>query len=253
RTPRAPAVRCGHSQLTYEELGAYADRVAEQLRALGVGRETRVGVYMDRGLLLPVSLLAALKAGATYVPLDPAYPADHLAFMIEDANVTVVISEGARRPRAFAGPVLFVDRLGTDTQTSRRDASQAWLADGAAYILYTSGSSGRSKGVIVTHRGLTNYVQWAASRYAPARLGSVVHTSISFDLTVTSLYVPLVSGGCLDVYADGGDATVAEPMPVCDLLKVTPAHLSMAAHTANGSWQLGPSAAVVVGGESLSY
>jgi non-ribosomal peptide synthetase component F len=152
RTPHAVAVTCADGALTYAELNARANRLAHRLRALGVGPETRVGVALERSAELVAALLAVLKAGGAYVPLDPAYPADRIAFVLDDAGVPVLITARDLLPRlpSFGGAVLRVDDPGLAAESGANPGVETGT-DALAYVIYTSGSTGRPKGVQVTH------------------------------------------------------------------------------------------------------
>ncbi len=196
RTPEAPAVIAQEAQLSYAELDRQAERLAQRLAALGVGLETRVGVCLERSARLVVSLLAILKAGGAYVPLDPELPPERLRFLLVDSGAGLLLTESHLRDRcpADAVAVLCLDR-DEEILPEPQLRPSAITPESLAYVIYTSGSTGRPKGVMISHRGLVNYLQWCLEAY---RLGSgagvPVHSSIGFDLTVTSLWAPLLAG-----------------------------------------------------------
>ena len=135
-------MRCGEEQLTYRELNARANQLARRLQRLGVGPETRVGILMTRSAGVFVAVLGVLKAGGTFVPLDPEYPADHVAFMLDDAKVAVVLTDTS-----------LADITGADgVENPVSGATPANLA----YVIYTSGSTGKPKGVMITHANLAS-------------------------------------------------------------------------------------------------
>ena len=159
RTPDAIAVSSAGDALSYAELNARANRLARRLRGLGVGPEVLVGLCAGRGVELVVALLGVLKAGGAYVPLDPSYPAERLSFMLEDAAVGLLLTQGALLGKlpATTAKVLCIDR----EQEGAESEADANFADGVvpgnlAYVIYTSGSTGKPKGVQVTHAALTN-------------------------------------------------------------------------------------------------
>ncbi len=198
-TPEAVAVVCGTERLTYGELNRRANRLANRLRALGVGPETPVGVCLERGPELVPALLGILKAGGAYVPLDPAYPEERLAFILEDSGVPVLVTQRALASRlpGSAARVVVEDRAGDSDGDAglivpAGDAGE----DNLAYLIYTSGSTGLPKGVAITHRNATALVRWSAGQFAAADLAGVLAaTSICFDLSVFELFVPLSRGG----------------------------------------------------------
>jgi amino acid adenylation domain-containing protein len=196
--PTAVAVLQGDREVTYGELDRRAERLAARLRGLGVGRGALVGVAMERIVDLPAALLAVLKCGAAYVPLDPAYPAERLAFMLEDTAAAVVITQrrlAGGLPPGAPRPLLVDDGDGEEVPpppSRRRRPDPADLA----YVIYTSGSTGRPKGVAIEHRSAVALLAWAGERFPPRRLdGMLASTSINFDLSVFELFLPLANGG----------------------------------------------------------
>ena len=171
RTPEAVALSCAGESLTYAELNARANRLARRLRALGVGPEVLVGLCVRRSPAMVVGLLAVLKAGGAYVPLDPAYPAERLAFMLEDAHASVLLTESelvCRLPASSAS-IVCLDReweaIATGPDGNLDDGSGL---HNLAYVIYTSGSTGRPKGAMIHHLGLANYLGWCSRAYAIA-------------------------------------------------------------------------------------
>ncbi|HEY2740087.1 MAG TPA: condensation domain-containing protein, partial [Thermoanaerobaculia bacterium] len=203
RTPAATAVIAGTERLSYGELDARANRLARRLRSLGVGPEVPVAVCAGRSAGLVAALLAVLKAGGAYLPLDPNYPPERLAFLLADAGAAVLLTESALAGRCggFSGVVVEMDR--TD-RTDRSDRSNTPLLPplpgSLAYLIYTSGSTGVPKGVAIPHGSALRLVEWALARYSAAELAGVLFsTSTSFDLSIFELFVPLSSGGAVIV------------------------------------------------------
>ena len=209
RTPGAAAVICGDVRLSYAELDARANRLARYLVTLGAGPERLVAVAMPRSAGMVVAVLAVLKSGAAYVPVDPAYPADRIAFMLADARpVAVLTTVAAGGDLPDGTPQVPVDDPAIVTAVSRLAGDD--LAGGErpaglgpcspAYVIYTSGSTGRPKGVVVEHRSVVGLLCWAAAEFAAAELARVLaSTSLSFDVSVFEVFAPLVSGGCAEV------------------------------------------------------
>ncbi|QRO01823.1 amino acid adenylation domain-containing protein [Archangium violaceum] len=199
RTPDAPAVADETRELTYAELERRANRLARHLRELGVGPEVRVGVCLRRTVDLPVALLAVLKAGGTYAPLDPDYPPERLGYLLEDSCSALVISERSVLP---ALPVsrprtLVLEELG-DVLSAGPDAPlpASCDAENLAYLIYTSGSTGRPKGVAITHRSAAIFISWALKEFPLDEMrGVLAATSVCFDLSIFELFVPLSCGG----------------------------------------------------------
>ncbi|WP_157357541.1 non-ribosomal peptide synthetase [Amycolatopsis nigrescens] len=199
RAPAAVAVSCGGARLTYGELDSVADRLAAALRYRGVGPEGLVGVCVDRSTELPVVLLAVLKAGAAYLPLDPGYPAARLRFMISDARPALVIATAETRsavPEHTGVEVLLVQEL---LESSSIDSPLCPVhQDGLAYVMYTSGSTGEPKGVEVPHRGIVNLVRADYARFAPDEV--FLHAApLAFDASTFEIWGALANGARLAV------------------------------------------------------
>jgi amino acid adenylation domain-containing protein len=252
-TPDAVAVAAGPRSLRYAELDRAAARVAARLAEAGAGPGRVVGVLLEHSLEVVAAVLGALKAGAAYLPLDPRWPDERVAFALTDAGAVALLAG----PRTVAGralppsvPVVPVDAGAPGPAGPVRPAPAA--PGDAAYVLYTSGSTGTPKGVVVEHRALLNYVQWARRVYAGERgLDWPLFTPLAFDLTVTSLYVPLVSGGRVVVYRDDPRAPAIFQVvreQAVDVIKLTPAHLAMIAGL---DLRGGRIRRLVVGGEDL--
>ena len=196
RTPSAVALVDGTRRLTYAELDGAAARLAAHLRSLGAGPEQCVGVCLERGADLVIALLAVLKAGAAYVPLDPAYPAGRLAFMAGDARFVALVTQRrvADRLPPLAIPTVWLDEPlpapGSSASDVRIDPVNL------AYLIYTSGSTGKPKGTAIEHRQAVAFVHWAQTAFTPRELSGVLFsTSVCFDLSVFELFVTLATGG----------------------------------------------------------
>jgi amino acid adenylation domain-containing protein len=180
RTPDAIALAAGDEVLTYGELRRRAGVVAERLREHGAGPEQVVAVRLPRTADLIVALLGVLESGAAYLPLDPAYPQERIDFMLEDAAAALVVGEGLGIDAAHPSP-----------------AARGPVTEGSlAYLIYTSGSTGRPKGVAIEHRSAVALVRWARTVFSAEELAGVLaSTSVSFDLSIFEIFVPLASGG----------------------------------------------------------
>ncbi|GCD94810.1 non-ribosomal peptide synthetase [Embleya hyalina] len=195
RTPASIAVIAGEHRLSYRELGEQADAIGARLAAAGVTRGTLVGVCLPRTPHLVATLLAILRAGAAYVPLDPEYPRDRLEWVIGDSRAPVVVTDRAHEHllAEAATRLVHVDGPPPADPTPARAATGP---DDLAYVLYTSGSTGRPKGVRVTHRGVVAMLRWAADTYRPDQVrGVLCSTSVCFDISVYELFFPLAVGG----------------------------------------------------------
>jgi amino acid adenylation domain-containing protein len=257
RAAETTALVFGEMKVSYGELNERANRVANYLRKVGVTRDVLVGVCIERSPEMVVALLAVWKAGGAYVPLDPTYPRDRLSFMVEDASPLVILTQKNKRDLLPAGD----NCICIDTQWSLFNGEAASnpereaKLDDLAYVIYTSGSTGRPKGAMIEHRGLINYLWWAIGFYGVVR-GSIipVHTSISFDLTVTSLYTALLAGATVELL---GDDYAAQSLLAAlrkgerGLVKITPAHLELLNHQVESTEAAGMTKTFVIGGENL--
>ncbi|WP_163510265.1 MupA/Atu3671 family FMN-dependent luciferase-like monooxygenase [Fodinicola acaciae] len=190
-TPDAFAVTSGDRRLTYAELDCAAEKLARRLAGAGAGPGTVVGILLDRSVDLPIALLGVLRAGAAYLPLDPAYPADRLAMVAEDAAVPLVVSGGRLLRRAARlATVIDVADAGETSATPRPST-----LDDAAYLIYTSGSTGRPKGVAVTHRNLASFAAGMDDLLGADDPGVwLALTSMSFDISILELLWTLARG-----------------------------------------------------------
>ena len=200
KTPNAIAVTSQHTEMTYRELNGAADHLANRLQQLGVAPETRVGVCLDRTPDLIIALLGIQKAGGAYVPIDPNYPKSRIEFMLDDASADIVVS------RICYKDLLGPDRIRIDVNDSSVDLTKPTpelqispcCPTNAAYVMYTSGSTGIPKGVTIEHRSAIELVRWAQNFYSKERLQCVLaSTSVCFDLSVFEIFVPLLTGGSI--------------------------------------------------------
>src|SRR5262245_26831809 len=212
RSPDAIALVCEDRSLTYRELDRAANRVARELVARGAHSDQPVGLYLNRSCELVIGALAILKAGSAYVPLDPAYPADRLAYMIEDSGLTLILSDRSLTAPVKSGGVNIVmieDALASEDATApQSDVS----ADSLAYVIYTSGSTGRPKGVMIEHRNAVNFFAGMDARVPRGRDGQNVWlavTSLSFDISVLELFWTLSNGFKVVIQTDRRHAPVA--------------------------------------------
>jgi amino acid adenylation domain-containing protein len=201
RTPDAVAAVWEGGSFTYAQLDAEANRLAHHLRGAGVGPETLVGLCTERGPQLVTSVLAVLKAGGAYVPLDPGYPAERLAYMLEDSGASVLVSEPALLRdvlRGLPAALRVVDLQADAAAIAARPATPPGVVphpDSPSYVIYTSGSTGRPKGVVVRHAGVANFLADFIRRPGfGADVRQVAMTTLSFDISVLELVLPLWVG-----------------------------------------------------------
>jgi non-ribosomal peptide synthetase component F len=208
RTPEAEAVRFRNQSLTYTELNARANQLANYLRKHGVGRDVFVAVCAERSIEMVIALLASLKAGGAYLPLDPEFPAERLRAILEDANPPVVLTQSHLLDRV---PASRADCLCLDSNWEKvadelaSNLSAEVEGKDLAYAIYTSGSTGKPKGVLNVHQGIINRLLWMQDEF-PLEQGDHVlqKTPYSFDISVWEFFWPLLNGALLVISEPGG-------------------------------------------------
>jgi amino acid adenylation domain-containing protein len=225
RTPDAVALVSGNERWSYKQLNERANQLAHHLRALGVRPDTLVAICMERSLDLIAGLLATLKAGAAYVPLDPGYPKERLAVMLADARPAVVLAHGRTVDNL---PLTDACLVRVDSERSRieglsKDNLQVQVgARNLAYVIYTSGSTGNPKGVMVEHRSVVNYINFAAAEFAIEPGDCVLQfASISFDTSAEEIYPCLTRGATLVLRNDTILASTSTLLDHCAALGIT--------------------------------
>ncbi len=240
-TPDAIAVVSDTETMTYAQLDRRSNQLAHYLRAAGVGRDASVGVAFERSPSVPVALLAILKAGAAYVPLDPSYPPERLSFIVRDANIALILAERTVRDRIPDDGIPIINLTeAAPAITAQSDSAldEPGRHDAAAYIMYTSGSTGQPKGVVVVHRAIvrlvraTNYVDIGAEdtilQYAP----------LAFDASTFEIWAPLLNGGRLAI-APPGPLSIAELKRTLARFRVTTLWLTAAVFRETVEGELG--------------
>jgi amino acid adenylation domain-containing protein len=262
QTPETIALAFEDQQLTYAELNARANVLAQTLQRLGVGPERLVGVCLERSAEMVIALLSILKAGGAYVPLDPAYPSERLAFMAQDARLSVLLTQQSLLDQVPNGswPTLCLDTDYLDTESEQiaqaapERPSRAVAASNLAYVLYTSGSTGTPKGVQISHAALLNFLSSMRQRLGLSRQEVLLAvTSLSFDIAGLEIYLPLLAGARLEVasrQATQDGALLADHLARCGatVLQATPATWRMLLAT---DWQPAPQMRILCGGEAL--
>ncbi len=257
RTPDAIAVEFEDERLTYAELDAKTNQLAHHLQGLGVGPEVLVGICVERSARMVLGVLGILKAGGGYVPIDPAYPADRQAFMLESSQAPVIITEERLRASLPAGDarIVCVDTeweaiSGHPTLPPRSPNDPAQLA----YVIYTSGSTGKPKGVQIQHRALVNFL--ATMQKTPGLAADdvlVAVTTLSFDIAGLELYLPLITGARVVI---APAATTTDPRALAELLRTSGATIMQATPTTWGmlvdsGWSPPSGMKALCGGEAL--
>ena len=255
--PNDPALIFEGSTLTYGELDARSSRLAAFLSRLGIGPGSLVGIYMERSLDTVVSLLAVMKAGAAYVPMDATYPSERIAYMLADTDLPLVLTQSSlqrRLPNSPARVVALDESWGVIAATESDATFDRATTDGLAYVIYTSGSTGKPKGVQVRHRGVTNLLCSIARTPGFSEYDKMLAvTTISFDIAALEIYLPLITGGLLElapasVAGDGFELgrRIEESRPT--VMQATPATWQMLRST---GWPGDPDLKVFCGGEAL--
>jgi amino acid adenylation domain-containing protein len=252
-TPDAPAVVSGDQSLSYRELDRRANQLAHWLRAQGAGPGVLVGVCLEQSSELAVALLAVLRCGAAYVPLDAEQPAARLQSMLDDAKPALVLADQPLQ----AGPARVI-QLGQIRQEvascSPAQPESPAAPDDLAYVIYTSGSTGKPKGVAVAHRQVLTYLDGVAARFEvePGARWALLQ-SLSFDFAVTVFYLGLSSGGSVHLVprrCTGDELAAYLSRHRIDYLKMTPSHLAALATGGVSLASLAPAKALILGGEA---
>jgi amino acid adenylation domain-containing protein/non-ribosomal peptide synthase protein (TIGR01720 family) len=257
QTPNAVAVVFENTSLTYHELNRWANAIAHYLReAHFLQPDDRVGLMVERSEAVVAAIFGILKAGGAYIPLDPDYPQERIRYILQDAQCAVILSE----PKYIkllsihdSAPVIDLYHI---DHANRGNPSRTVALENLAYVIYTSGSTGRPKGCQIEHGNLFHYLSWAARYYFldnPESGYFALYSSLSFDLTVTSLFLPLLRGKTLYIFPQDMDLNdillknFSDNTPI-DCIKLTPSHISLMKQINLSSTNIG---LVIVGGESL--
>lgn len=257
QTPEATAVIFQDTRLTYRELNAQANQLAHHLRELGVGPDTLVGLCVERSLGMLVGLLAILKAGGAYIPLDPTYPTERLAFMLQDSQATLLLTQqhlAAQLPVGHAQLVCLDSIAAQLAQLSMDNPQVPVKPEQLAYIIYTSGSTGQPKGVQIPHRAVVNFL--TSMRQQPGLCAEdtlLAVTTLSFDIAGLELFLPLCVGARLilasrDIVANGAALIETLRNTHTTVMQATPVtwRILLAA-----GWQGDPGLKILCGGEAL--
>lgn len=260
QTPAAIALEFGAASMSFERLNQAANQLARYLIKQGLAVDQHVAIRLKRSPELIVAILAVWKAGATYIPVEASFSGIRASAMIQDAQATMLITNSALATSIQQSEQLEILELDQLAETLHQfDSSNVGIApdpERLAYIMYTSGSTGTPKGVMIPHRALAHYIDWASSTYKINDKAVIpLFTAIGFDLTVTSLFLSLASGGKMVIYEEpesGPDLAVFEVVKEnkASFIKLTPAHLALlqAQDLSNSKLEV-----MVVGGEELRY
>jgi amino acid adenylation domain-containing protein/non-ribosomal peptide synthase protein (TIGR01720 family) len=255
RTPEAVAVRSGTVSLTYRQLDTRARQIASALRRCGLGAGAVVGLCIGRGPDMVPALLGVLEAGAAYVPLDPSFPAERLAYMLEDSGAAVTLTERGvpdtlRARLATTAPLLLLEDIGAGDDPA--DLRRSPTPDDLIYVLYTSGSTGKPKGVMVTHRAVVNLL--CGMKEHPGMSSSDVVlalTTLSFDIAVVELFLPLSVGATIVLVNDADALDPGRVMQLMNGVTVVQATPSRYRLLLDAGWEGAPGLVAFSGGEAL--
>ncbi|APF18136.1 amino acid adenylation domain protein [Caldithrix abyssi DSM 13497] len=259
-SPEAIAVEMEGQRWTYAELNQRANQLAHYLLARGVQRDQLIGVAVERSPQMLAALLGILKAGAAYVPLDVNYPQERLKFMIEDAGLKLIITseQSAVKLPAHQAALIKIDTDWLAIATgSEANPGLAIEPQNLCYVIYTSGSTGRPKGTLIHHQGLSNYLNWIVSTYPVQKgIGSLVHSTLAFDATVTAIYSPLITGKTVYLLPDDTEIDALGEALLryrnFSLIKITPAHLELLSKQIPPHEAADLTHAFIIGGENLT-
>lgn len=252
KTPNKVALEFKEKTLTYKELNEKSNQLANHLREKGIGNKSIVAIMETHSLELVISILASMKVGAAYLPIDPSYPVERINYMLDDSKCNMLLTNfKILDVIKFQGNIINIKNINLDSYDKNNLLKNNDLND-LVYIIYTSGSTGNPKGVMVNHRGLTNYVCWAHKMYLNDENEVIpFYTSISFDLTITSMFTPLISGNQIIIYnSDEKDPVIYKVIRdnKATVVKLTPAHLALITYIPNIDFNV---KRFIVGGEEL--
>jgi amino acid adenylation domain-containing protein len=257
RSPESVALVYEQQQLTYRELNARANQMAHYLRKLGVRPEMPVGICLERSEEMVIAVLGVLKSGAAYVPLDPFYPRERLALILEDAGISVLLTQ-EKLVEDLPESVVTVVRVDSDReaidQESKADSQIVTEPDNLAYVIYTSGSTGRPKGVEVSHRSVVNFLRSMRERPGLTERDILLAvTTLSFDIAGLELYLPLSVGArvvlaAAEVAADGPQLLELIEKCGATVMQATPATWRLLLES---GWRTGGCLKILCGGEAM--
>jgi len=263
KTPDHIAVVYQDNQVTYNRLNKLSGRLFMILKKKGVNPDTIVGVMINRSLELIIGILGILKTGAAYLPIDPENPGSRIEFILKDSNTPAVVVQGHLTDRMKVilrhfspGRIIPLDEKSIASDPVKDTPRYTACHPGnMVYVIYTSGTTGKPKGVIVDHRGLVNYIWWAAAQYVKNEAGNFpLFTSTAFDLTITSIFTPLITGNAVVVYGEEDENKEMLIEKITDenrvgIVKLTPSHLKLLRDKPIGFSSIKH---LIVGGEELS-
>lgn len=250
--PNKLAITFKDKAISYKELNEKSNQLANLLLRKGLGLEEKVGILSTHSIETVIAILGVLKAGGAYVPIDFNYPNDRIKYMIKDSDINIILTNISVNSLHFSGEVINLDENSFCHESAANIRGKVG-PENLAYIIYTSGSTGNPKGVMVEHKGLTNYIYWAKRQYVKNENDVfALYSSLSFDLTVTSIFTPLISGCEIAVYSDDDENEYVLNKILKDnratIVKLTPSHLLLLKDLDNTKSVI---RVFIVGGENL--
>ncbi|WP_340019600.1 amino acid adenylation domain-containing protein [Paenibacillus sp. FSL H3-0457] len=256
KSPEKVAIIENSKSITYEELNDQANRMAKHLIKHRIGRGSVVAIMLPNSIELIVSILAVLKSGAAYLPIDPDYPSERIQYILQDSKTDLLLTDLFLNSelKGISNVVFIEEELFMKGDPS--NLSLEYIPTDLAYIIYTSGSTGRPKGVMIEQRGLVNYICWAKNAYQAHENKDVfsLYSSIAFDLTITSIYTPLISGNTIAIYNNIGEEFILHKIlrdNKSTIIKLTPAHLSLLINISGFDFSDSIVKVLIVGGENF--
>ncbi len=266
-TPDVIAAAFESEYISYREMNVRANQLSRYLVRIGIRIDNLVGIYIDQSLEMVIGLYGILKSGGAYVPLDPQYPEYRLRNILSNSKISVVLTKNNLENHFF--------KINSEVSSNNKPIvvclDSCWdnidkngiginpinvTTDNLAYVIYTSGSTGKPKGVMINHYGLVNYTTWARNAYdVSSGQGSPVHSSLNFDLTITSLYLPLLTGKSVVLVSENKSieklSDIMENSWGFSLVKLTPAHLEVLGQMITPEKACGRTQRFIIGGEAL--
>jgi amino acid adenylation domain-containing protein/non-ribosomal peptide synthase protein (TIGR01720 family) len=239
KNPGNIALEYEDKTVSYEELNDLTNKLAAKLQAAGIVPGSIVGMLCERSIEAIVCIMGVLKAGGAYLPIDPAYPPERKNYIIEDSDIKILLVEKAleQQEMEFLDNIKEITTMIIDYQSLEKETidtnfkKPAVNSENLAYVIYTSGTTGNPKGTLLRHRNVINYIWWGAGVYVKGETVTFpLYTSLSFDLTVTSIFIPLITGNKMVIYRDSKEGLLIERVVKenkADIIKLTPSHLKV--------------------------
>ncbi|SFB07860.1 non-ribosomal peptide synthetase [Clostridium frigidicarnis] len=252
KTPNKVVLEFKERTLTYKELNERSNQLANHLRKEGIDKKSIVAIMETHSIELIVSILGVLKAGGAYLPIDPSYPIERINYMLQNSESSMLLTNfKVNNDICFKGNITNINDVNLNIYSKETLVNISNLQD-LVYIIYTSGSTGKPKGVMIEHQGLTNYIWWAKKMYLKDEEDVMaLYSSISFDLTVTSIFTPLIFGNKIVIYDNDETEFVLYKIlreNKATVIKLTPAHLTLLKGMNNSYSNI---KRFIVGGEDL--